>query len=407
VRRLISQDLNAVEASAEPGDLDLTAASLSALGQIVERQGIDKDTATLVVGSFKKPRVGPEKAVRELKRAALTVIDTEAKGADVQAMLLALYKDVLAAPGDKDLRIPAILALGSLARQKNEEALALLGDCLERQEQFEPQETMAAMDAVAYVGGEYALGRFLPRVVSTKDPALQAHTLKRVTGIVAEGGPELLLSTLVEVERLAMDQDSQAYLEFAVGLTVDPQLKEALSAAKLETGNDRQTELLLRLFLVQARVFDALGRDEETTQALAAVGDTLAKDLTIREKHPALVQEAAALKAQMALRTPLKTGFVQSEGAEPAAVIQSLLPLFAPDLGAATRWRNLRWVYRQIAQAPVTDRSDRIREAWQKYLASDEGKPLWTGIAPSCRDRALSRLEALKARPKSTEPPGK
>jgi hypothetical protein len=122
-----------------PGDdgLELLAAAANCLARLLEK-GVNAEAAALLMSQFKKTRLGPEKAVRELRRACVNALGVGSPSPEVRAELRAFLREVLlgSSPipvagsplrGDKDLRIPAILGLGTLARQKDAEGFRRSG----------------------------------------------------------------------------------------------------------------------------------------------------------------------------------------------------------------------------------------------------------------------------------------
>jgi len=390
-----------------PGDdgLELLAAAANCLARLLEK-GVNAEAAALLMSQFKKTRLGPEKAVRELRRACVNALGVGSPIPEVRAELRAFLREVLlgSSPipvagsplrGDKDLRIPAILGLGTLARQKDAGAFDALAEVLVRQSQFEPQEVVAAVDSLAYVGGEPALSALLGTLVGAHgelEKTVEEHLLKKVLSLVEAGGGATCAWVLESLEGRALEEGSRAALERVLTLGAAPQMEQLLSAEKLEASNDARLESLARAKMAVARAADALGKDDAAAAALAGLNDLLVKAPALRDKHPDLVASLAAFRSTAAARAALQNRLGKSDATEPAQVVKDLRALVALDATPSARWRTFWWVERKLAagSGQAAERVEKIRMLWRAFLASEESRPLWEGIPAKARDRILA-----------------
>ena len=383
-------------------DLELLTVAVTALGRLVEKAGLSEATAGLLLSCFKGTGTGSEKAVRELRRACVTALGVGAESPAVREVLCAFHRELLSSGGEKDLRIPAILALGTLARQKDEKALQALLDVLSRQEEFETHEVIAAVDSIAYVGGDAALSGFLRYGVASKDKRVQSHIQQKTVGLLLEDGVPRLFKAIEDLEQLALVEDLPGYLEFALALWQDPAIQGLVTTAQRNPGGPDRVESIWRATLAYAQVQDLLGLEKETAASLATLAELLMKEPAIKEKCPQGVKELADFKAQLTQRAVIQPVLKKGGANDIAPLLKDLMGLVESGAGVWGRWRNLRWVYRQVAQAAPSERLDRIREAWCQGLSSESSRALWEGFPPQFREKHLSRLAALRAKTQPT-----
>ena len=391
---------------AQEQDMELITVAMTCLGRLLE-QGTSAEDAALILAQFRKPRAGPEKAQKELRRACLTALSSGSESPQVRNDLRTFLKDVVwgagggdsGAPprGDKDLRIPSILALGTLARQKDAGAFDSLTEILSRQDQFETQEVAAALDSLSYLGSRPVVAALSHCLTEAKDKIVQDHTRKKLLSLVESTGGSALLWTLEELEGIAIADDSVNPIEQSLSLLESPQAKALSSVEKVDPSSPLRVEALFKTLFAMARAADGLERDEILSSTIARLGDLLQKVETEKSALGDLLGEAAstlaAFKASSNLRSVLKAKLSKPDPQEPTAILKELETLAQSDPSLSGRWRNLRWAHKQLTQATSAERLERIRTAWQATLSSDSSRPLWEGLPPKLRERILGRLD--------------
>ncbi len=386
-------------------DLELLTTAVNALGRLLE-SGASGETASLLVSQFRRPHVGPEKVVRELRRACVTALSSGSPGAEVQADLRGFFKEVLLGAadanvegpprGEKELRIPAILGLGTLARQKDTGSFEALIDLLARGEQFEPQEVVAAIDSIAYVGGRPALAALLRSLDQAKDKSVEEHLWKKILGLVEAGGGPSLTWTLEAFEARAFEEDSTVPLEHLLTLCASSQVKDLVSTDKVDPASDGRLESLWKANMSMARAQDLLGKEEEISGLLSKLSELVQK---IPDKLPDAGAALSSFKATLAQRSALKAKLARAEPGDGVSILKELDALLLADPSVPGRWRNLRWILRQLwppaAVGSQAQRQERIRALWQTSLASEQCRPVWEGFPVKFRERFLARVDAL------------
>jgi hypothetical protein len=384
-------------------DLELITAAVTTLGRLKEKKGLGGETAKLLMAHFKKPREGSEKAVRELRRSCVAALSAGSDEDDVRSELRGFFREILFGNGEKDLRIPAILGLGTLARQHTPDALESLVEVLSKGGEFEPQEVIAAVDSIAYVGGEQALYSFLRYAPLASDKAVLDHVSKKVSSMVDAGGGKILVWALEKLERLALDEDSLGYLELSGSLGSQLQIKELLAAGK-DLGNEESLECVWKANLLLARAADLLDRDGEMTAVLSSLTELIQKNPLVKEKLAQGVSDLADFKVTLCQRALIKGKLSQPDSVDPAALLKDFEALLTLDSTWTSRWRNLHWVYTQLSQGAPTKPLDRARELWHTLLASEPNAAYWKDLPRRFRERHLSALDALKEKLHSSPP---
>ncbi|MGQ9589797.1 MAG: hypothetical protein ACUVYA_05835, partial [Planctomycetota bacterium] len=393
-----------------PSGVEVLTAAVSALGRLLEKSGVAEADCELLLRCFRAPSgEGGDAAGRELRRACVAALGSGSGTEAVRAKLLAFHRDLLAPEaGDGDLRIPAILALGTLARQGTAGALEALFAVLDKQAEFQPQEVVAAIDSIAYVGGEPALAGFLARVsASAREKRVYDHLLRKTAALVGTGGIGTLAVALEKIDELALSKETAAYAEFASALLQEPSVQAVVAACRQSAGGDGRLGLLWRSILAAARLDDLLGKEKEVAGHLAALDDLAGRVPSFQEKYAAEAQALAAFRESLAARASVRAAW-EKGGAESDAggTIEAAKKLVVGAPSPALRWSNLRWFLRQIETSPSSPRIEALREGWYEALAADPAGDLWKGIPPAARERYLARLDALKgaAKPEREEP---
>ncbi|MBI4601549.1 MAG: hypothetical protein HY721_06270 [Planctomycetes bacterium] len=386
-----------------PG-IELTTAAINALGRLLEK-GVSEEASRLLMAQFRRERSGPEKAVRELRRACVTALGGGSESAEVRDRLRAFHEEILASM-EKDLRIPAILGLGTLARQRDAGALDALMKVIVLHERFESQEVAAAADSIAYVGGQAALSAFADCLLETKDKGLEEHIWKKIVSAIETGKGPVFAWTLESLEERALREDSSQPLEHAVRLESEPPLVALLAPERLDLGNGDRLEPLWRAHLALARSKDALGDEAGAAAALARLAELLQKAPEAKEKASGAGRALATLKGALAQRAALRARLAKPEAGDPAPLEKDLDAVLASDPSLTGRWRNLRWLARQMAQGLPAQSAGRVRSLVQKSLGGDERRALWDGFPAGFRERYLGRLEAAGAERKAPEGQG-
>jgi hypothetical protein len=376
-------------------DLELVTAAVTALGRLADK-GMSPETSSLILEQFRKPRAGPEKSLREFRRACVTALGAGSESAVVRSELLAFFRDTLLRGEDRDLRIPAVLGLGTLARQKEEGALAALEDVLARQDEFEPREVVAVIDSIAYVGGEAALASFVKPTVRTPDKAVEEHLIRKTVGLIEGGGVEALAWTLEKLEWIGLEEDSTRPAAFAVALAGEPKVKPLLVADGLDLGAGGKAEAWWRSVTALARAIDLTGNEEALRTEIERLSERVSRDPAIKDRVPRAAGDLAEIKLTLERRAEVRADLSRPDGVDPAVLIEALADLATAPAAALDRWRNLRWIHRQVSSVTPREAAGRIAALWRIALESEDLRPAWAGFPPVSRERHLSRLDALK-----------
>jgi hypothetical protein len=388
--------------------LELLTAAIDTLGRLLNG-GANEDTAALLMGHFKRRLpAGSEKAVRGLKRACIKALSTGSESPAVRAQLRELYKEILLDSADRDLHVPAILGLGTLARQNDTESLGELIDVLARQAQFEPGDVKAAIEEIAYVGGETALSRFLDYlcVYTANDKAVRDHLLRKIGSLVAAGAPATFGWTLKRMLRLATEEDSSICLEYAEQLCAEPELAALLSSDNFDLASHDKVESLLEANLARAAVQDALGMEEAVGTTLEGLSELVQKLPDAGEKFSKAVAVLTALKASRIQRAALKGRLVDLDAVEDVALIKDFETLLTTDGSLTGRASNFRWILRQLFPEAASVRLVKVRALWHTFLVSELGSAFWEGFSPKYRERYLGRLESTQENKKEKKAEG-
>jgi hypothetical protein len=386
-------------------DFELLAASVGALGRLVKR-GLSLETARLVLAHFEAAPAVSEAAARELRRACVAALNARPENESVRAEVRAFYAGVLFGGDEKDLRIPAILGLGTLAQEQDGGAIQALVDVVVRSEAFETPEIVAALDAIAYVGGRRALSDFLPLLelkdkLAARDKMIADHLWRKIVAL-AKLEDLLTLSWLIEsITQLAFKNDSLSWLEESRALFNEPDLKEAFAIEKLNPEDAVRLQLLWDLTLGQARVAELLGRDEEAAAILARLSSLLLKGQRLKEAIPAQVELLSSHGAARKQRLALIEKLARSEGLEPAGLLRDFDALMKTETAPWARWCNLRWIERQLGE-PALRQAPKLQplyQLWSTYLASEANAEVLKDLPPAFPERYRRRIEAAGTAP--------
>ena len=377
-------------------DLEVLTAAAAALGRLSEK-GLGEGSSKLLIANFRKPRSGPEKAIRELRRTCINALLSGSENPSVRAGLLEFYRELLDPAGDRDLRIPVLLGLGTLARQKEPGALDALARVLEKDASFEPPELIAAMDSIAYVGGDPSLSVFLDYGPRARDKAVEEHLVKKIAGLVEAGDATVLASILEKLEARALEEESGKHLELALAIAEEPAAKSMLASDKLAAADPVELRAWWGASFALLRTRDALGDDDGVVKMLASLSQAYADDASLREKTPEAVAEVGAFAALLTERHAAATRLARPAPADDPALIEEMKKAVSPERSPAERWRAMRWFRRKIAALPDGSERARVASLWRNCLAAPANDALWQGLPESCRARQLAALASLEA----------
>ena len=377
-------------------DLEVLTAAAATLGRLLEK-GLGEGSSNLLIANFRKTRSGPEKAIRELRRTCINALLSGSENASVRAGLLEFYRSLLHSAGDRDLRIPVLLGLGTLARQKEPGALAALARVLEDAESFDPPEVIAAMDSIAYVGGEPALAVFLDYGPRARDKSVQEHLVKRIAGLLEAGDATRLASILEKLEVVALDEDSSKHLELACAIAEEPTAKGMLAADKIAAADPVKLGAWWRANLTLVRSRDALGDDQGVAKLLAGLSQALAEDADIREKAPEAAAEVAVTEALLAERQAVATRLAQPTTPGDPSPLREMKRIVSPERAPRERWRGMRWIHRKIAALPDISHRSRVAALWRTCLSEPANDALWRELPEGFRSKHLTELASLES----------
>lgn len=393
-------------------DIELLTAAVLALGRIVENEGLNSDGLNLLLHCFQNPPEGEEAAVREFRRACVTALGTYSAEPGVGKELFEFHSGILAGGDNGDLRIPAILALGTLAQRRDgdvekqlaESALKALLGVIANHGDYEPQEVLAAVDSIAYVGNGAALAGFLELAVSVKDAKVREQIRKKTVGLIRAGKLDTLAHALEELERRAIEKDNAEYYAFAGAICGDVAVKELVQAARQASGNATDSGPLLRTILVMARVQDFQEETEDVTSSVNFLLELGKQYPALKEKFPEEFEEVERFSAALEVRGRIGK-ILQEKTGDISPAIQAGLELLQSDPSLSARRRSLRWFYSEVSKLDPTDRRARICQSWAQALQSAEAEKIWEGLPPQLKERYLENLSKLKDASKPPKPP--
>jgi hypothetical protein len=378
-------------------DIEVLTAAAATLGRLLEK-GLGEGSSKLLIANFRKVRTGPEKAIRELRRTCITALLSGSETPAVRAALLDFYQEVLRSAGDRDLRIPVLIGLGTLARQREPRALDALRNVLEEGRGFEPPEVVAAMDSMAYVGGEPALSAFLDYAPRVREKAVEEHLVKKIAGLVEAGDASFLASLLERIEGRALEEDSTKLLEIALAIAEQPSPAGIIARDKLDAADPAKIGAWWRANLVLLRSRDAVGDEEGFEKTLASLGEALLENSSLREKAPGVEAELAASRELLAVRASLLSKLSRAEPGGDAALVEEMARYASAGRSPRDRWRGMLWVYRKISGLSDPSTRSRLAALWRSRLAAPGNETVWSGLPESCRSKHLARVAALAER---------
>jgi hypothetical protein len=382
--------------------IELLTTAIGVLGRLQER-GVQRDAASLLMAQFGKPRAGSDKAVRDLRRACVTALVSGSEDPLVRESLREFHLGLLQGM-ERDFRIPAVLGLGTLAHQRDAQAFAALVSMLEVPEPFEAQEIIAAIDSIAYVGGQPAMMAFVKALGKLKDKTVEESLWKKVVAALSGPQPVSVVWLLETFERLALAEDSLHYLEQAVKLAADPLVAPMLGQETGDLPAGGQPETAWRATLLLARARDLLGDEAGAAAAVSRLGEMVQKSADLKARQPAAANALLAFRGKMAQRVALEARLAKAEGAEAQQVVQDVVSFLESEPDPFDRWRGLRWLERQVLQNGAPDGAPegarRLRELLHKVLGAPERTRLWDGFPPGFRERHVERWLGGSERPK-------
>ena len=388
-----------VRSSLRSDDLELLTAGAAALGRLV-RGGLALDTARLYFRLFKLNGDRPVAEVKELRRACVAALNARPQDAAARQEIREFHAGILGKGAD-ELRIPAILGLGTLAQDRDEEALKVLVDVVARHAGFEAQEVMAALNAIAYVGGLEVLGKILPllgvRDGRFQNKAVYDHLWRTVVGLVKREGPRALPWSIARLEELAMGNDSLLYLEVILPLSREPELRPFLATDQLDLDDRAHLSGLWRTTLSQAWTAEVLAYEGELPVSLRRLEDLQNKNGKIREVIPAEVAALAAHRDSRKKRRKVREMLQSGSAIDPQTIVKELQALIEAEKTPADRWYGFRWIEAQLAHPTVKKaaKAPGLYGQWSDLLKSEGKDALFAGLPASFRANYLRRVEAL------------
>ncbi|MEM7233215.1 MAG: hypothetical protein AAF517_13650, partial [Planctomycetota bacterium] len=393
------------------GDIALIRLAVTALGRLVH-SSLSAETAELLIDLYGYQPAEPtaeESALADLRKACVSALNARPADPNVRKTVFTFYETVLASP-DAKLRILAILGLGTLAQDEEDQddaALSRLVKIVESSDSFGPQEMIAAVNAIAYVGGRAALGQFLPLLgardtLIAKDRSIYDNLWRRVVGLTSSEG---FAFAATELTQHARDEDSLVFLEIIVGLSAEPELAKLLSTDGLDTGNkDRLLGLWLAV-LSLARAQDLVETPATAVQApIEALRLLQEKHTSVREMIPAetkmLESYLALRKGQEALSAKIAAA-TKAEDADVEALADELIEHIVksapasekPEGNANERWFALRWVEHQVEKHPEGAKT--LATLLHTRLSAKSRAGLFKGLPENFATRYLEQLEKL------------
>ena len=387
------------------GDLELLTAAVTTLGVLLDETS-SREWIAPMIALLEQPREADGDELREFRRACVNALngaaETGIKDPQARSSLRVFFQQLLDDLGEKELRIPSIVGLGTLARIGDDEALALLVGVISRPAEFEPAVLLAAIDSIAFVNPQVALERLLPRLAE-RDQVIHDHLWKRVVYLVQSGGSELLLEALRQFQLMSYQEDSQVVLETAVRLAEQPDFAAFLAPETLDTSDAVQLNFTWAAALQLAQIYDLLGATAKRDVALSRLADHLQRDAKVKEAASKGVEELEAFRRLLARRQAFADSAVEFQAIDPGALATSFGALFVESQPTPWRQGTLQWLYRELAMRPPEDQRRGV-EIFHEFLVEQASDgPLWTGLPTKFREGYLARLKSLEGLDKSTD----
>lgn len=406
-------------------DLEVSTAATVALGRLVRSQ-LRGETAELFITLFDfKGDAEQQSQIRDLHRACVNALNARPENEDVRKKVRRFYRKILDQKTD-ELRIPAILGLGILAQDKDSEALEMLVDVVAKPKSFKAQEIIAALDAIAYVGGREALHHVLRNLgardqLVQKDQAVYEHLWGKAVSLVkAERGSDLSFA-IARLEELAMSQDSLLFLECVYALSREPELEQAFSTQGAALGDQERLREVWVVVLARARASELVGPKDRSPEEKEDLSVSLEKLSDLQRKNPEvdakIPTEAEQLKSFVEGKTKrealvAKLGEAGSFG--PVAITEEWSTLVEAQRSPWERWFAFRWIEKQLGilahKSPGSLDAGAVTTlaaTWAELVTSDAKAGLFEGLAPQFKTRYTERLGALKTAGPPTESPPK
>lgn len=390
-------------------DLELLTASVTSIGRLVKDR-LTLSTAQLLIRTFQAELDASAERLRELRLACVGSLNALPAEEPVRDLVQGFFLEIITRGQEREFRIPAILGLGTLAQGKAPGALDALVSVVARPQRFETAEIVAALDAVAYVGGRDALEPFLGLLAArddlvAKDRAAFDHLWRKVVGLARSDGASGLTWTVSRLQEIGVERDSVEYLEFVSRLTAEDSFSPWLSTEKLDLGDEDRLRCLWVVALARSRAADLLGRDadaaEEDVQRLRALAsqnpqirEAVPTDVSVLEKHAEIRSRRASITA-----TITKPGAF--DASQVAAAMDSLV---RAEIDAVGRWCELRWIERALASEDLRRRDPKrtLARHWLARLEGAEGAGLLSGLPVAFTKAYPARIASLGA---PAEPP--
>ncbi|MCZ6794989.1 MAG: hypothetical protein O7J95_15405 [Planctomycetota bacterium] len=391
-----------LRSSTSSGDLELLTAAAAALGRLV-KSGMPVETARLYFALYALDGERSPAQVKALRRACTAALNAR-PGDEASRGELRRFHSTILAEGPGALRIPAILGLGTLAQDRDDEALKTLVAVVARHATFEAQEVIAALDAVAYVGGVKALERLLPLLGTREElhpnKTVYEYLWKTIVGLVQRGGRSVLAWSVAFVEGRAVAQDSPVFLEFVLLLAAQPELATLFSPEQIEEIDPADAQALQEIWrtaLTLARATELLDESAADPTLLRRLEELGGKNAEVAKRIPADVAAVAAYREARTTRSALAAKLQDLSPRDPAQLATELASLIEPGSPALERWYAFRWVESRLAVAALRrqEKAPALYKQWIGLWKGDVRAAVFEGLPASFRDDYWQRLEAL------------
>ncbi len=389
-------------------DGEVLGAFVQSLGRIV-KGGLTQETADLFLRHFTgAASLLPEADAAKLRNRCVTALNARPQNEQVSAVIRAFYSGLLDDTALENLHIQAVVGLGTLAQAKDSAAFDKLAEVISV-ERFGASEKIAAIDAIAYIGGREALRAFLPflserSAPKAKEKAVVDHLTRKVTGLVRAGGVVELGWLTDELERRAYERDDVTHVGWISTLLSDARLVGHLLLEEKDVGTangELSPRWRVTLAYVRARLMTT--GTKGATEVLAKLSALVAKSPQLAEKAPNEAQALAAIEAITVAMSAVESALDAADAKQALATCATLLTTSAKLRGPAETkqafgaWLALRWIESTIALAEHRQ-NDALRafyEQWGTYLRAQASAAIWAELPASFKDAYLRRVDAL------------
>ncbi len=390
------------EAARGRPDLELVVETIGALGKVMER-GVVRESVDLIMKCYRTNRDPADKAQRDIRKACVAALNLRIEDRQLRDDLRRFYTDEVLSAEDKSGRVPAILGLGILAKGGDREAAASLIGVLSRREQFDPVEVSAAVDAIAYLGGQEALDPLL-RFIDKKDQPFADHVWRKTVSILKGQGLVLLKWSVSRILDAAFKEDHPEMGAVALRLLEEPELSIAISPERASSANAEEFVAYWEAMLARAKAFELSGSESQAAATLATLNDLAIKDGRMKGIRPQVEEELLREKARLDRLVEARSFLSRDPPEPPEAQAKKLVGVAEPSERAETRWRELRWMLLQVQGLKPTPEGAKVVD---EVLASLSSSPsVWAEIAPETRTGYLKTLESLRDKLKVSATPG-